>query len=181
MRGYDAQEVDQFLELAAERLEELVKENLALKGRVEGLEVRVRDREGREKAVQEALVTAQALREDIKEQAGREAELIRREAEAAAQTVRDGVDRLLEERRGDLRRLARSRSRFLKTFRVLLEREMDMLEAEESNPPPLELDRDALEEVGEEALDEVRDDALEIGEVHPMDAFPWDDPERQAP
>jgi hypothetical protein len=56
-----------------------------------------------------------------------------------------------------------------------------MLEAEESNPPPLELDRDALEEVGEEALDEVRDDALEVGEVHPMDAFPWDDPERQAP
>ena len=38
MRGYDPQEVDVFLEIAAERLEELVRENIVLRERSESLE-----------------------------------------------------------------------------------------------------------------------------------------------
>lgn len=144
MRGYDPQEVDHFLELVAERLEELVRETMTLRERVEGLEVRVRDQDGREKAVQEALVTAQALREEMKEQAKREAELVRREAEGAAQLIRDRVERFIEERRGELRTLSRARARFLAAFRTLLERQMDVLWAEEASPPPLDVDLESI-------------------------------------
>jgi DivIVA domain-containing protein len=144
MRGYDPQEVDHFLELVAERLEDLVREALTLRERAEGLDVRVRDKEGRERAVQEALVTAQTLRAEIKEQALREAELIRREAEASARLVQEGLDRLVEERKNDLRVLSRARGRFLTTLRTLLDRELNALEAEEANPPSVDIDLDAI-------------------------------------
>jgi DivIVA domain-containing protein len=140
-RGYDPAEVDHFLELVAERLEELVRENLTLKERASRLEERVQGQDGRERAVQEALVTAQSLREEIREQARREAALIHREAEAAADEVRGATERFLQARREDLRDLQRGRDRFLRGIRTLLEREFHALEAEEANPPPAEFER----------------------------------------
>ena len=83
MRGYLPEEVDAFLDVAALRLEELVKENLALREQVVRLQADVEGLSGRERAVQEALVTAQSLREDMREQSRREADLARREAELA--------------------------------------------------------------------------------------------------
>ncbi|MEX0856174.1 MAG: DivIVA domain-containing protein [Gemmatimonadota bacterium] len=147
LRGYDPQEVDTFLEMAADRLEEVVRENLTLKERAERLAQQVHGQEGREKAVQEALVSAQTLRTEIQEQARREADLARREAESAAQEIRkeaelrltearDLVERTLEERRRELVELNRARARFLKSFRTLLERELDNVEIEESHSPP---------------------------------------------
>lgn len=134
-RGYDPAEVDHFLELVAERLEEVVRENIALREQAGRLEERVQGQDGRERAVQEALVSAQSLREQIEEQARREAELIRREAEAEAREIRREADSFLQSRREDLQQLQRGRDRFLRGMRTLLEREMQALEAEEANPP----------------------------------------------
>jgi len=141
-RGYDPEEVDHFLELVAERLEEVVRENLALKERAGRLEERVQGQDGRERAVQEALVTAQALREEIQTQARREAELIRREAEAEANEIRGAADRAVLQRREDLQALHRGRDRFLRGMRTFLERELHAVEAEEANPPATDLERD---------------------------------------
>lgn len=164
LRGYDAHEVDGFLELVAERFEALVKENLTLKERTARLSDQLRSQEGRERAVQEALVTAQELREDILGQARREADLLLRESRAdadearrrieaqAEQLKRDAqvhVERVLEHGRAhaeglsaSIEELERRRARFLKSFRGLLERELDDVEAEETKAPTEE---DALE------------------------------------
>lgn len=142
MRGYDPAEVDPFLELVSERLEELVKENMALQERVDRLAEQVGAQEGREKAVQEALVTAQELRDEIRTQARSEADLVRREAELearkiveradeAARRTHDEADRILAERRRELGELDRARARFLKGLRGMLERQMDALAVEE--------------------------------------------------
>lgn len=111
LRGYDTQEVDGFLQLAAERLEELVKENLALRERSERLGRELTGHEGRESAVKEALVMAQQLREDLKAQAEREAELLRNEADAdarhrIAETDAEVRQRLAEADAGIRQRLA---------------------------------------------------------------------------
>lgn len=135
LRGYDAEEVDSFLELVSERMEELVKENLQLSERTERLSEQVLAQEGREKAVQEALVTAQALREDVKQQALREAELTQREAQSAVDQMVGEATRVLDERKQALGDLERHRLRFLKSFRALLERELDTVEVEESRAP----------------------------------------------
>jgi cell division initiation protein len=155
LRGYDPEEVDSFLELAAERLEELVKNNLVLSERVENLERSLNTLELRESAVQEALVTAQRLRSEVQEQSRRDAETLRDQAQREAHLLKAESEaeiarrlgevqgQVLESRRS-LEDLERSRRKFLKAFRGLLERELDTVEVEEARTPldeiPLELE-----------------------------------------
>ena len=143
LRGYDPEEVDTFLELVAERLESLVKENLALAERVEGMAGRLDALEGKERAVQDALVTAQKLREEVADQSRREADLLRKEAEVEVDRRLSEADGLIGERQRALEDLERNRMKFLKAFRSLLERELDAVEVEEARRPleeaPLEL------------------------------------------
>jgi len=144
MRGYDPGEVDSFMELVAERLETLVKENLTLKERTERLGEQVKDKQDRERAVQEALVTAQALRKDISGQAQREAELMRREAEAEIERMLMDAENRLDELRLSMDEIDRRRRRFLRAVRAMLERELDFVGVEEGRDPladkPLELE-----------------------------------------
>jgi cell division initiation protein len=153
LRGYEPQEVDAFLETVADRMDILVRENMALRERTEDLKIRVDRQDSRENAVQEALVSAQALREEIRAQAQREAELQLREAdqeaerrradsEHLAERVREEIERTLAEGRRDLEELHRSRSRFLRAYRSLLEREMDVVEMEEERRKADDLDVD---------------------------------------
>jgi len=155
MRGYDPQEVDVFLELVAERLEALVRENLQLRERTQTLQQQVTSQLGREQAVQDALVTAQELRADIRAQSQREAEHALKEAEAEASRmiseaeaqVRSrlrGVHSRVEGAKDALEELEHRRARFLKDFRQLLQRELDVVIVEEGRAPledrPIELD-----------------------------------------
>lgn len=157
LRGYDPEDVDAFLDLVAERLEEIVKENLTLRERSERLNDQVSSQQGREKAVQDALVTAQQLRDEIRGQAQREADevrsraereaddmrvsaerearLVQREAESEARRLVQDAERRLEERQAALEELERNRLRFLKSFRQLLRRELDLVEVEEGRAP----------------------------------------------
>ena len=144
MRGYEPQEVDTFLDIVAERMEELVKETIGLRERAERLQAQVDAQSSRERAVQDALVTAQELREEMREQSRREAEVARREAEVEVRKVLAEADRRVEERRAALEELERKRARFLRAFRVLLERELDVVMVEEGRSPlderPVELE-----------------------------------------
>ena len=146
MRGYDPQEVDIFLELVAERLEELVREAIQLRERTQTLQNQVDAQTGREQAVQDALVTAQELRAEMQNQAQRESDHIVKEAEVEARRilaeadteVRNrlrGVERSLDQGQHALDDLERRRARFLKEFRSLLEREMDVVSVEEGRTP----------------------------------------------
>ena len=191
MRGYDPQEVDVFLEIAAERLEELVRENIVLRERSESLERQVGAQTGREQAIQEALVTAQELRADIHSQAQREADHLVKESETEARRlaaeaeanvrnlIRD-AERRLELGRDALEEMERRRTRFLKAFRQLLERELDVVDVEDERAMfedrPIDLDlgggrfsSSAVEEVSaameaEESADgEIEEAAAELG------------------
>ena len=135
LRGYDPQEVDTFLELVAERMEVLVQENVAFRGRVGELEETVVAQQGREQAIQDALVTAQELRQDVKKQARREASFLEREAQDKIDLMIGESEKLLSEHRAALQELERQRERFLKAFRSLLERELDTVEVEFGRPP----------------------------------------------
>lgn len=164
LRGYDPQEVDTFLELVAEWMEVLVQENVALQGKVGELEETVVAQQGREQAIQDALVTAQELRQDVKKQARREAGLLEREAQGRIDLMIGESEKLLSEHHAALRELERQRERFLKAFRSLLERELDTVEVEFGRPPPesvtldLELGRRSGSIEEPEGEDEDRDE-----------------------
>jgi DivIVA domain-containing protein len=146
MRGYDPQEVDVFLEIVAERLEALIRENMALKERTNSLQSQVNSQTDREQAVQAALVTAQEQRAEIRAQAQREAETVVREAEtearrlgaeaeAEARTKLRGAERQLDKLEDAVEQMDRRRARFLKEFRQLLQRELDVVAVEEGRKP----------------------------------------------
>lgn len=124
VRGYDPAQVDGFLDLVADRLEDLVGRELRLREQSEMLKEQLSAFQEREKALNEALVTAQELREEARAQAEKTADLrvreaerqareIRREAESAIQGARRGLDDLRVRRSGFLRSLRSTIEHFL--------------------------------------------------------------------
>ena len=72
MRGYDRERVDQFREQVAEELERLARVNQDLDAKAKSFHEQLRAFRERDKAINEALISAQQLRGEIREQAERE-------------------------------------------------------------------------------------------------------------
>ncbi len=129
LRGYDPERVDQFREQVAEELERLTRLNQELEAKAKGFHEQLRAFRERDKALNDALVSAQQLRSEIAEQAEREGQLVIREARAEG-------DRLLDQARSDLRQLEhqldnlqRTRRAYIAQFRALIDRQMADLSA----------------------------------------------------
>lgn len=155
MRGYDPEAVDNFLDEVVARMEELVRENAAVSARVAGMTEAIAEYREREKAMNEALVGAQQLREDMRQQAQREADLALREARAEGDRIIADAKRQVTLALEALRRVQAQRVRFLRLFRALVERQLNEIEQEEERTSQLarldaEVDRadEALEEQG---------------------------------
>jgi DivIVA domain-containing protein len=137
LRGYDKARVDQFRDQVAAEVERLGRANQELEQKSKGLVEQLRAFRERDKALNDALVSAQQLRADIREQADREAQLLMREARAQA-------ERDLESIRGETRRLedeiqglVRARRTYLSQLRAMIERQLVEIEtAEASSMPP---------------------------------------------
>jgi DivIVA domain-containing protein len=131
LRGYEPAMVDAFLDLTAERLEELVRENTTLRDRAVQATESLDAYRQREQAMNEALVSAQQLREDVRAQAAREAELTLREAASEADRIVAQAHSQAEIAADSVRRVHTARARFVRGFRAFLERQMEELEMEE--------------------------------------------------
>ncbi len=86
-KGLDPVEVESFLALLAEEMEEIVRANADLSARVGRLTEENAEHRERERILKETLLTAQRASEDIRSQAQKQAELVLREAQ-------DGAERL---------------------------------------------------------------------------------------
>ena len=78
LRGYDKARVDQFRDQVAEELERLARQLQDMEAKAKSFHEQLRAFRDRDKALNEALVSAQQLRGEIREQAEREAQLILR-------------------------------------------------------------------------------------------------------
>lgn len=140
MRGYEPQAVDDFLDLVADRLEQLVRENSAMNDQFARLENQVNDYRERERALTEALVTAQEMREEMRKQIEKEVELKRREAEADADSIRAEAEQIRQREHESIRRLRARQAQFILSYRAFLERELAELSVMAES---LELNRNA--------------------------------------
>jgi len=136
MRGYDATRVDDFREQVADELERLTRLNQDLEANVRSLTEQLRGFRDRDKALNDALVSAQQLGTEVRDQSEREAQLVLREARSEA-------DRIVQAAQMDAMRfadqislLARMRRGYLKQFRVMLERQLAEIAVEEDVPDP---------------------------------------------
>ncbi len=86
-RGLDPVEVESFLAMAAEELEDLARAKSELESRVRALEEENVGHRERERMLRDTLTTAQRASEDIRDAAQREAELTVREAQDASERL----------------------------------------------------------------------------------------------
>jgi cell division initiation protein len=127
-RGYDRREVEHFLEELALTVEDLTRENAVLREKVTAVEEEIAGLKKAEATLTRAIVSTQALTDDLKQAAQRDAELIMKEAELkAAELIREarvelaGIQRDLSDlQKQKLLAIERMRST-LRTFERLLE------------------------------------------------------------
>ncbi|MDU4959838.1 MAG: DivIVA domain-containing protein [Sporomusaceae bacterium] len=130
-RGYNEDDVDQFLDKVIKDFEKLYRENIELKETLERLSAKLEHYQNLETTLNNTLVVAQETAEDVKLNAKKEAELILKEAEVAA-------SRTVEEARGKARKLTgefedlqRQTHIYRGRMRTLLQAQLDMLNAAE--------------------------------------------------
>ena len=136
MRGYDATRVDDFREQVADELERLTRLNQDLEANVRSLTEQLRGFRDRDKALNDALVSAQQLRTEVRDQSEREAQLVLREARAEADRIVQGAQMDAMRFADQIALLARMRRGYLKQFRVMLERQLAEIAVEEDVPDP---------------------------------------------
>jgi DivIVA domain-containing protein len=129
LRGYEPQQVDDFLDIVADRLDAVVRDAVSMHERVSRLEQQVSDYRDREKALTEALVTAQQMREDMRTQSTREVELIRKQAEQEAESIKSSAVAAREREEDSLRQLRIRQVQFLSSYRTFLEHELADLQS----------------------------------------------------
>lgn len=147
--GYEKGGVDQFLELVAEELEGLIRQNQDLKEELARQRASLEEMRGREETLKETLLTTQRMTDDLKANARKEAQLLIAEAELRAERmVRDA-----EERRialiGEIQEAKRQKISFETSLRMVVESHLRLLDANvmalpgssvaEASEPPDEL------------------------------------------
>lgn len=134
VRGYDPERVDEFREQVADELERLTRLNQDLEQKARGFHDQLKSFRDRDKALNEALVHAQQLRAEIREQAEREAQLLMREAQAEADRVVGNTQSDIRRLEDELAALDRFRRNYLAQMRVLIERQLSEITAAEAAP-----------------------------------------------
>ncbi len=138
--GYEKAGVDRFLELVAEEMERLARQNQEIKDELARTRNALEEMRRREATLKDTLVTAQKVTDDLKNNARKEAEIIL--AEAALKGERIVAE--AEERRSQIAReiqdLKRARASFEVALRALAENHLRLLD---TDPKELQSPREA--------------------------------------
>lgn len=140
MRGHDRKEVEAFLDLVASEFEEVVKENITLKDDLKRKQQKIDEFREREKTLQETMVTAQRISEDIKAAAKKEAELILNEAELQAEKIVADANRKLVQIIDDINELKRQRVQFEAQVKGVIEAHLKLLETFRTATPSVKIE-----------------------------------------
>ena len=132
LRGYDPARVDQFRDQVAEELERLTRINQDLDSKARSFHEQLRAFRERDKALNDALIAAQQLRDDVRAQAEREAQLITREAQGEAERIVEAAKVEVRRMEEELDNLDRSRRTYLAQMRTLIARQLSEVEASDS-------------------------------------------------
>jgi DivIVA domain-containing protein len=133
LRGYDPERVEQFRTQVAEELERLTRQTQELEAKAKGFHEQLRAFRERDKALNDALVSAQQLRGEIREQSEREAQLILREARGEGERILEGSRGEIRHLQAHIAELERARRNYLAQLRVMVERQLaDLIAAEQA-------------------------------------------------
>lgn len=118
--GYDKDEVDEYLERAADAMEALINRVRTLKEELESQRAKVEEVRDMEATLRNALVTSQKFGENIEESARRQADAVIQEAEAQRETLLLEARRLPDELQREINELRAERDRLRTDLRAVL-------------------------------------------------------------
>src|SRR5919199_2770558 len=121
LRGYDANQVDDFLDAVADELERTYAENQRLTEELTVLRGRLEQFEQLEDSIREAIVHAEQVSKDLRRNASKEAELIVREAKERAHRILADSSGRVERVQESYEVLRKAKQEFANDFRHLLQ------------------------------------------------------------
>lgn len=102
LRGYNANEVDDFLDLVVKDYEKLYKENAELREQVKQLDKSIEQYRAMEETLQKSIVLAQTAAEDIKKNAAEKADVIMNEAQSKSENMARQFDSDIQAKKNEL-------------------------------------------------------------------------------
>ena len=129
LRGCDPAKVEDFRNQVALELERLTRINQDLEAKAKGFHEQLRAFRERDKALNDALVSAQQLRSEIREQAEREKGLVLRQAQMEAERIVESARAQIGALRNEISALEKSRRAYLAQFRAMIDKQLAELTA----------------------------------------------------
>lgn len=148
-RGYNEEEVDEFLDKVMEDYEMLYRENAELKERINIMNEKLQSYINMETTLNNTLIVAQNTAEELKRNAEKEAQLIIQNAHQTAEKILEQANQEVVKIRMELERYRKQLNIFKAKFKALLEAQLEaILSIDEKELLP---DGEEVEDVTENA------------------------------
>lgn len=128
MRGYNADEVDEFLDKVAEDYEIVYKENSTFKEKLSNIEEKINHYNKMESTIQNTLLLAQNAAEQARENAKKESELVIRSANDTAQKIINKAHSDVIQINDEFDRIKQEFCKFRTKFRSFMESQLEMFD-----------------------------------------------------
>lgn len=134
LRGYNQDEVDEFLDEVMRNYEAVIRENDDLRQNTSGMGEKLEQYRQLEQTLQSTLIVAQSTADEMKQAARKEAELVVREAEARARELIQKAENQVLQQQAEVERIKRDTDQFRARVKSLLESQLALLGQELGAP-----------------------------------------------
>ncbi|RMC94861.1 DivIVA domain-containing protein [Clostridium autoethanogenum] len=128
LRGYNIDEVDEFLDKIAEDYESIYKENSLLKEKMQSLDEKISHYTKMENTIKDTLLLAQNASEQAKENAKKESQFVVKNANDAAQKIIDKAHSDVIQITDEFENVKQEFSKFRTKFRNFMKTQMEMFD-----------------------------------------------------
>lgn len=132
-RGYNEEEVDQFLDHVVKDYEMLYRDNLELKETIERINSKLEHFQHMENTLHNTLVIAQETAEEVKMNAKRESDLITKEAEIRAKALLQEASAKSRQIAADYEELKKQAHVYRLRMRTIVQAQLDLLKINEED------------------------------------------------
>lgn len=142
-RGYDIDDVDDFLEQVIEDYEKLYKENAGLREKIDSLSERLNHYTAIESTLQNTMVMAQSAADQVKSNSQKEAELIIKNANDTAQRIIDQAHTEVVKIASEYERIKQEFQVFKSKYKTFIQNQLDLLsdiDISQNEPPAISTD-----------------------------------------
>lgn len=138
LRGYDADEVDEFLDVVIKDYENLYKDNLNLKDQIENFQDNIARYRDLEDTLHNTMILAQQTAEEVKKNADKEAELIIRNAQHKAEEIILEAREKTVELKNEYKELQKTVQQFKAQYKAFLLAQLELVDEGSKGHSPLE-------------------------------------------